>query len=77
MGLKALNDNTVPAADGGFLQIMMTAAGDTAMSRAIGGGCIDGGKDNAPGELLRVNVRFGELLSADDTKEVRRRRAGF
>lgn len=77
VGLKALNENGVPAADGGFLRIMMMTTGDTAMSRVIGGGCVGGGKENAPGELLKMKVRFGELLSTDDTKQVRRRSAGF
>lgn len=65
LGLFALRHNGVSAIDGGFLQVLMTAAtGDTAIERAAKSGCF-GGKENIPEQLERLRVRFGELIAAD------------
>jgi hypothetical protein len=65
LGLFALRHNGVSAIDGGFLQVLMTAAtGDTAIERAARPGCF-GGKENIPEELEKLKVRFGELTATD------------
>ena len=56
---------SLPAIDGGFLQVLMTAStGDTAIERAARPGCA-GGKEIIPEELERLRVRFGELIASD------------
>lgn len=64
-GLLALRHNGVSAIDGGFLQILMTAAtGDTALERAAREGSL-GGTENIPEKLEGLRVRFGELVSGE------------
>lgn len=59
----ALRHNGVSAIDGGFLQILMTAAtGNTAIEQAARAGCL-GGEENIPPELKSLEVRFGELCA--------------
>jgi len=55
----------VTAIDGGFLQVLMTTTGDTAINRAVGGGCV-GGSENAPKELTEMKVRFGTFAKDGD-----------
>jgi hypothetical protein len=74
IGLGALEKNGVGVTDGGFLQVLMTTTGDTAMTDVAAKGCL-GGADNAPKELLEIKVRFGELVSSSDKLGVHR--AGF
>jgi hypothetical protein len=63
VGLLALRDNGTSAIDGGFLQILMTAAtGETEIERAARGGDL-GGEENVPERLKRLKVRFGEFLT--------------
>lgn len=64
LGMLALRRNGVSAIDGGFVQILMTAAtGETAVEKAARRGCM-GGAENMPEELMRLKVRFGELVAA-------------
>jgi hypothetical protein len=63
-GMLALRSNGVSAIDGGFVQILMTAAtGNTAVEQAARTSCF-GGPENIPEELKKLKVRFGELISA-------------
>lgn len=65
LGLLALRHNGVSAKDGGFVQILMTAAtGDTAIEQAAKSGFM-GGAENIPEGLKRLKVRFGELIPTD------------
>jgi hypothetical protein len=64
LGMLALRSNGVSAIDGGFVQILMTAATcETAVEKAARRGCL-GGSKNMPEELMRLKVRFGELVPA-------------
>jgi len=57
--------NGVSAIDGGFLQILMTAAtGQTEIEIAASKGCL-GGYENIPDELKHLRVRFGELVTQE------------
>jgi hypothetical protein len=49
ISLGALEKNGVAATDGGFLQVLMTTTGDTAMTDVAAKGCL-GGADNTPKE---------------------------
>lgn len=60
IGLNALRLNGVPATDGGFLQILMTTTGDTALNRAATEASLRT-TDAAPKELLSMKVRFAKL----------------
>ncbi|KAI9774122.1 MAG: hypothetical protein M1840_005215 [Geoglossum simile] len=59
MSLLALRKNGVTAADG-FLQILTTTNGSTAVDNAIAGGCI-GGERNFPKELKDLELVYGEI----------------
>lgn len=83
--------NGIPAADGGFLQIMIATRGDTAMEKlALREQLI--GIDNISEELKSLKVRYGELVTeeapgiegrrlgfgtAEETLSLRKRRRGF
>ena len=63
LGVLALRWNGVSAIDGGFVQVLMTAAtGDTAVEQAARKGCF-GGAESVPEEFKNLKVRFGELIS--------------
>lgn len=56
LGLLALRHNGDSAIEGGFLQILMTAAtGNAAIERAARSGCF-GGRENMPEELEKLKV---------------------
>jgi hypothetical protein len=56
----SLYRNGVPAADGGFLQIMMTTRGDTQMNRLVLREGLNP-KTGLPDDLKHLKVRYGEL----------------
>jgi hypothetical protein len=60
VGLNALRMNGVPATDGGFLQIITTTTGNTAMNNAAAKGSMSS-IHNVPQELLDMEVRFARL----------------
>jgi hypothetical protein len=67
MGLLALRHNGVSAIDGGFLQILMTAAtGRTEVELAAQKSSL-GGYESVPNDLKKLKVRFGELLALQQT----------
>jgi hypothetical protein len=59
IGIHALMLNGVPATDGGFLQILMTTAGDTVLNRAAA----EASRTNngATKESLDIKVRYAKL----------------
>jgi hypothetical protein len=65
----ALHQNGVPAADGGFLQIMMATRGDTEMERLVLKEGLKAGGEVSK-ELGALKVRYGQLIEAG-------RREGF
>jgi hypothetical protein len=65
MGLIALyyQNNGVSAISGGFLQLLMTTTGHTAIDSALAKGSASlGGHENVSKELLNMEIRFGELV---------------
>ncbi|KAH6870614.1 hypothetical protein BKA58DRAFT_385377 [Alternaria rosae] len=56
--------NRAPAADGGFLQIMMATVGDTQMSRVILEEKL-AAVDDISDELKSLKIRYGKLVNAD------------
>ncbi|KAJ8108732.1 hypothetical protein OPT61_g7964 [Boeremia exigua] len=69
IGLVSLQQNGASAIDGGFLQILMTAAtGQTQIEKVAARGC-SGGYENVPDELRNLKVRFGELVAHDEPVE--------
>jgi hypothetical protein len=64
VGLLALQHNGVTAIDGGFVQLLMTTTGRTRIEDAAGAGCM-GGEENVPKDLLKMKVRFGEMLEGN------------
>jgi hypothetical protein len=64
-----------PAADGGFLQIMMATRGNTEMEKLV----LQEKRttiDNMSNELRNLKIRYGELISRD-ISEIEERRLGF
>lgn len=60
IALRALRKNGMPAADGGFLQVMMTTRGDTEMERLV----VERGPksvEDIEGELAGLRVRLEEV----------------
>ncbi|KAI4625480.1 hypothetical protein J4E80_002611 [Alternaria sp. BMP 0032] len=54
--------NRVPAADGGFLQIMTATVGDTRMGRVVMEGRVAATNDMSD-ELKSLEIRYGELVN--------------
>ena len=73
LAIRSLNRNGVPAADGGFLQIMMATRGDTEMERLV----IKEGDvsvNQISSELKQLKVKLGEHTFTDaEDGRVRRR----
>jgi hypothetical protein len=62
----SLFQNGIPAADGGFLQVMMATRGDTQMERLV----LKNGSmaaDDMLKKLGSLKVRYGELVSQEGT----------
>ena len=57
--------NHVPAADGGFLQIMMATVGDTHMGRIILEGRV-AAIDDISDEMKTLEIRYGQLINGDN-----------
>lgn len=69
IGLVSLRNNGVSSIDGGFLQILMTAAtGRTELETAASKGHL-GGYENIPNELRKLKVRFGVLVTSENPTE--------
>lgn len=62
LGLWALYENSVSATDGGFIQLISTSTGSSALKIEAVKGCL-GGEENVPEGLKELEVRFGELRS--------------
>jgi hypothetical protein len=75
IAIWSLWHNRAPAADGGFLQIMMATVGDTKMSRAILREQV-AAIDDMSDELKSLKIRYGELVE-EDKFDVGNRRFGF
>jgi hypothetical protein len=67
--------NGIPAADGGFLQIMMATRGNTEMERLVLKDRL-AAIDNMSKELKSLKIRYGELVG-DDVLGVEGMRLGF
>jgi hypothetical protein len=67
--------NGMPAADGGFLQIMMATRGNTEMERLVLKERL-AAIDNMSKELRNLKIRYGELVG-EDVLGVEGRRLGF
>jgi hypothetical protein len=66
IGMWSLFQNGIPAADGGFLQVMMATRGDTQMERLV----LKNGSmaaDDMLKKLGSLKVRYGELVSQEGT----------
>lgn len=69
IAMWSLHQNGTPAADGGFLQVMMATRGDTEMERLVlREGAV--AADDVPKNLGNLKIRYGELLGQEN-------RAGF
>lgn len=76
VGVWSLGHNGVPAADGGFLQVMLATRGDTHMERlAIRHG--DREKERISEELKTLKIRYGALMTEDRNKGVDQMKMGF
>lgn len=64
IGMWSLWRNRAPAVDGGFLQIMMAAVGDTEMSRVLLEERL-AAIDDMTDELRSLKIRYGELVNAN------------
>jgi hypothetical protein len=67
--------NGIPAADGGFLQIMMATRGNTVMERLVLKERLMAA-DSISKELKSLKIRYGELV-LEDALRVEGRRLGF
>ena len=67
--------NRVPAADGGFLQIMTARVGDTQLGRAILEGRL-AALDEMSDELKSLEIRYGKLMD-ENTVGTKGERFGF
>lgn len=74
IGMVALYQNGVPAADGGFIQILSTTTGSRALQQAAAGNCLGG--DKISEELKDLQIQFGELFDVQSNPGGVRR-AGF
>jgi hypothetical protein len=75
IAIWSLSRNGTPAADGGFLQIMMATRGNTEMERLV----LRERQmtiENMPPELKSLKIRYGELVG-EDVQGVEGRRVGF
>ncbi|KAH9872612.1 hypothetical protein J1614_005005 [Plenodomus biglobosus] len=75
ISIWSLWQNGIPAADGGFLQIMIATRGNTAMERLV----LQErpiGIDNISDELKSLKVRYGELAT-EEAPGIEGRRLGF
>jgi len=69
LGLIALyvQNHGVSAISGGFLQLLMTTSGRTAIERTlIESSATLGGHENVSKELLDMEIRYGELIHGDN-----------
>lgn len=69
IAVRSLHQNGVPAADGGFLQVMMATRGDTEMERLVLRQGAEAGQEVSR-ELGALKVRYGQFIDAE-------RREGF
>jgi hypothetical protein len=76
LGLLSLNQNGVPVADGGFVQVMMATKGNTRMEEIVVDQGLTG-PEAISGELKALKVRYGELIDADTGTGNSRKRYGF
>jgi hypothetical protein len=73
MGLIALyyQNNGVSAISGGFVQLLMTTTGHTAIDSALEKGCASlGGHENVSKELMNMEIRFGELINDNEDERM-------
>lgn len=68
-GFYALRSNGVPATDGGFLQLFITAQRSDTVDRIARGGCL-GGEENVSTALKNLKIQFGELVKTTDDSEM-------
>jgi hypothetical protein len=64
IAICSLWQNGIPAADGGFLQIMMATRGNTAMEKLVLQERLLG-VDSISEELKKLEVRYGELVTEE------------
>lgn len=80
LGFWALKENGVSAIDGGFIQLISTSAGSSALRKEAVKGCL-GGEENIPQSLKDLEIRFGDMRNkskyevGENGREVRK--AGF
>jgi hypothetical protein len=67
----SLLQNGIPAADGGFLQIMLATRGNTEMNRRVWEEDATTVEDMSD-ELKNLKVRYGELLVEGEVEGIRR-----
>jgi hypothetical protein len=75
IAIWSLSRNGIPAADGGFLQIMAATKGNTAMERLVLQEKLTA-VENMSVELKALKVWYGELVG-EDVLGVEERRVGF
>lgn len=68
LGLAALQHNGVSAIEGGFVQLLMTTTGYSELHNVAAKGCM-GGQENVPKDLMKLKVRFGELLDVSQPQK--------
>lgn len=68
-GFYALRSKGVPATDGGFLQLFITAQRSDTVDRIARGGCL-GGEENVSTALKNLKIQFGELVKTADDSEM-------
>jgi hypothetical protein len=64
IAILSLHQNGIPAADGGFLQVMMATRGDTQMERLVLKNSNMTASDMSK-KLGRLKIRYGELVSQE------------
>lgn len=64
IAILSLHQNGIPAADGGFLQVMMATRGDTQVERLVSENS-NMSADDMSKKLGRLKVRYGELVSQE------------
>ncbi|KAJ4339566.1 hypothetical protein N0V95_007756 [Ascochyta clinopodiicola] len=66
-----MRNQGISAINGGFLQLLMTTTGRTSLDATLAKGLgTMGGYENVSDELRKTEVRFGELIDADDAKKL-------
>jgi hypothetical protein len=64
IAIWSLSRNGIPAADGGFLQIMMATRGNTEMERLVLRDQLIT-TENMPAELKSLQIRYGNLVGEE------------